>query len=233
MLTFDNGYSPLLSLFTGTFEVGLAIWALRGPGRRRIVRPIALLLLILSGYQFIEIFACHQPDSSLLGRLGFVDVVWLPPLSLWLLLQYARPRAAWPGHLIRASFLGALALSIWVLAFPDFVTGTVCQMVVATYQKTTPWYNLYGAFYEITLFGIVFGSIAALVEMDDPVGRRHTAELLAGTVGFMLPSYVTQVAWRSLDPSIPSLMCHYALILAFLLWRTLTRERREGAASRP
>ena len=41
-------YEPVLSLTTATFEIMAAIWALRGPGRRTIIKPAATLLVLLA-----------------------------------------------------------------------------------------------------------------------------------------------------------------------------------------
>jgi len=43
-------YDPALSLTTASFEMMVAIWALRGPGRRAIVRPAATILVLLAIY---------------------------------------------------------------------------------------------------------------------------------------------------------------------------------------
>ncbi len=190
------------------------------------MRPLALLLFVLAGYQLIEVMACHQTTVPTWARLGYVDVVWLPPISLWLLLQYIQPASALPRRLVQFSFAFAAGLSVLVFVDPAFVTGTVCQAVIATFGHTSPWYNLYGGFYEVGLFGIVFGGIHALVTLRDPIDRAHTADLVMGTAAFMILAYLTQVAAHKLiEPSLPSLMCHYALVLAILLRRSLRREQ--------
>ena len=87
-----NGYLPALSVVTGVVELGFAVWLFRTQGRRDIRLPLVGLLLVLAGYQFIEVFACADPTNTFLARLGFVDVVWLPPLYLisnWRPLQPA------------------------------------------------------------------------------------------------------------------------------------------------
>jgi hypothetical protein len=45
-----------------------------------------------------------------------------------------------------------------------------------------------------------------------------------------MPAFITQIIWRDLDPSLPSLMCHYAIILAIFLVRASLREQRESSA---
>jgi hypothetical protein len=43
-------YSPYLSIATATLEIGASAWALRGPGRKSIIRITAAILLFLAGY---------------------------------------------------------------------------------------------------------------------------------------------------------------------------------------
>ena len=42
-------YSPILAAVTGAFEVLAAVYTLTGPGRKRILRPVGLILLLLAG----------------------------------------------------------------------------------------------------------------------------------------------------------------------------------------
>lgn len=231
LLTFENGYSPLLSLLTGAIEIALMIRALTSRGRRRILWPIAGVLLCLATYQFLEILVCANPEENVWVRLAFVDVVWLPAISVWLLYQYAahdRRRARIGGQ---AALVIAAGLCVLVVVDPTFVTGTVCSVVFATFEQGPGFRLVYGALYEVGLFVTIFGGICAIVTLEDPVAKRHTADLVMGTLGFMLPAFITQLMLRQIDPSMPSLMCHYALIMALMLWRTIARERRHAAGS--
>jgi hypothetical protein len=231
----DNGYSPWLSALTATIEIAAGVWALRSPGRRRVRIPVALLQFVLAGYQVAEIFICAAPERTTLARLAFVDVVWLPPLALTLLVGLADA-----GRLARGAVKGAWAiaggLAVWMAVDPSFVVGTVCQAVLATYQHGTPFHHAFGGFYELCLGAIVFGGAAAMARVDDRVDRAHIADLQMGVLGFMVPAMLTQIIWKGLDPSLPSIMCHYALVLALLLVRITRREARAArglSATRP
>lgn len=228
-----GSYSPLLSLATGAFEVAVAVWAWRSPGRRELLLPVALLLLALAGYQFLEVLVCGAPSDPLWPRLAFVDVVWLPPLGMWIVLVAAAPRQRTVRRLVQATFVAAAGLSAWILLEPDFVSGSVCDAVFATYTHGTPWYDLYGGFYQLGLAGIVFGGGVALVHTEDRVLRAHIADVQLGVLGFVLPSLLTEVLVPQLNTSMPSVMCHYALVLGLFLARLTARERRLALAGAP
>lgn len=225
-----NGYSPALSLLTAAIEVAAGVWALRSPGRRSVRWPIAALQFVLAGYQLAEVFICSNPQDTLLARLAFVDVVWLPPIALTLLLTLSKG-----GPLARTAVRGAwgaaAGLAVWMAVDQSFVVGTVCQAVLATYEHGTPFHHLFGGFYELALGGIVFGGAFAMARVDDAVDRAHIADLQVGVLGFMVPAMLTQIIWKDLDPSLPSIMCHYALFLAVMLMRTTRREARAHRAA--
>ncbi len=228
MFAFANGYSPVLSLVTAALEIGLATWALRGPGRREILVPTAALLLALSGYQLIEVAVCGPTGhQNFWSRLAFADVIWLPPLGMWLVAVMSTP----PGHRARrvvgATFGIAGGFAYWALTAPASVTETVCSVFTAQYTTPDPFYTYYGGFYHLGLAGIMFGGAAALVTQRDKILRAHIADLQVGVIAFVVAALLTQVMVPRLNLSMPSVMCHYALILAIFLGRLIARERAQ------
>jgi hypothetical protein len=221
----ENGYSPLLSLLTGLFEVGAAVWCLYQPGRWPIRRMVFALLLVLAGYQFMEILVCTQLEQPLLARLAFADVVWLPSIGLSLMLCIGR-FSGWVHHAVRGCWVGAAALTAWMLIDQRFVIGTVCSTVFATHEHGTPFHHVFGAYYELALAGLIVGCGAGMVSAERALDRAHLLDLQLGILGFLVPAMLTQIIMRDLDPSLPSIMCHYALVLALLLVRMVRREAR-------
>ena len=223
-----NGYSPALSILTAALEFGLAVWAFRSPGRRNILWTTGLLLLVLAGYQVAEVFICAQPSQRFLAALAFVDIVWLPPLGLWLLVLCTGTQKQLLIRLTQSTFVMAGGLAIWVLVDDSFVVGAVCQTVLATYEHGTPFHHIYGVFYELCLGIMVVSAMLSAAKLEDRIARAHCADIQLGVLAFMIPALFTQVFWKGLDPSLPSIMCHYAIILALLLGRLVARERRAG-----
>jgi len=219
------GYFPALGVTTGLFELGVAAVALRGPGDPHLLRPTALLLVLLAGYQFLEVLACGSPGSAWPARLAFVDIVWLPPLGVWLIVLLAEPAAAWVRTAARQLFYAAAALAGWALLDPSFVTRTVCNVVLARYEHATPLYVLYGGFYQLGLGAMMLGAAPALAATRDPTRRQHLADVQMGTIAFVVPSLLTELLVPGTAGTMPSVMCHYALILAVFLARLVRREQ--------
>lgn len=223
----ENGYLPWLSLATAAFEIGAAIWVISGPGRRPVVRWTALLLVVLALYQLAEVVVCANPDHRLRSQLAFCDIIWLPSISVTLLFHYHGNVTGWPRTILRVSYLYCAGICGWVLTHPDLFTGTVCSTVLATYHHDAMGFQLvFGLFYQAGMFAMLLAPLAVMRRSDDPVTRSHAADIQMGAIGYIVPALLTQYFWKTLDPSLPSLMCHYALILAIFLVRASVRERR-------
>jgi hypothetical protein len=172
-----------------------------------------------------EVAVCSSPDNAWFSRLAFAVIIWLPPLGVRLVVLLAEPVRRWPRRLSQAMFVVAGGMVVWVLVDPSFVTGAVCQAIIAGYTHPEPYYNVYGVFYELGLLGIVFGAAAAMARCDDAVRRAHLADVQMGVLGFLIPALLTVAVVPAAYDAIPSVMCHYALVLAVFLVRLLVRER--------
>ncbi len=96
-------YSPFWPSLTGLLELAAAAWTLNSPGRKSILRPVAVILILLAGYQFAEVAVCSRPETFLYSRIAFLDITWLPPAGIWLVFRLL-PQAApdpLPGRLHR------------------------------------------------------------------------------------------------------------------------------------
>ena len=58
------------------------------------------------------------------------------------------------------------------------------------------------------------------------LGRRLFAELRTGSVGFIVPSLLTTWFVPTATGALPSIMCHFALVLAIFLTRMVAFERK-------
>lgn len=229
-------YNPLLSIATATLEIGAGTWALRGPGRRPIVRAAAAILFLLAGYQIVEAVFCTgllSFSGSFLPRLAFVVVAWLPPTGLLLLARLyptQKPYLHWYAY---GMYLFCAALVLGIATDPHFVTTSVCLIVFARYTNPTPLYQTYGLFYQSGLLGLLVFSALGVIAADDRRQRLLLGQLLLGSIAFIFPSLVTVAVLPIADNALPSIMCHFALLLALFLIRLVAIERRETLAETP
>jgi hypothetical protein len=225
-------YSPLLAVVTGFLEFAAAVFTLLSRGRRRILLPTGLILLLLAGYQFAEVAVCAAPQNALFSRLAYFDITWLPPLGLLLLTGLVSPRPKGLALLPAPWFIAAAAIVVWVFAAGGGPARSVCQSVIARYGTAGSFEIVYGVFYQSGLAALLFGTTAALGAAVDPVLRKHLAGLQAGALGFILPSLAVRIVFRETEGLLPSVMCHFALVLAVFLFLLVLRERAHGLSSR-
>ena len=220
------GYNPGLAIATGVFEFAAAGVAFLSPGRKRILNPMGIIFLILAGYQFAEVAVCSNPQNLWYARLAFFDITWLPPLTLWLVFQLSSPKNKWLLILPAGYFVSGLALSLWIFSDSSCITKSVCELVIARYTHPSPFDLIYGIFYQTGLALLVFWIAAAMVYAGDIMTRKHLANLQTGVLGFIFPSLAVRILMPESSGILPSVMCHFALILAVSLCFIIVRERK-------
>jgi len=225
-------YSPVLAIVTGILEVAAGVYALTGPGRKMILRPVAVLIFLLAGYQFAEVAVCAAPASLAYSRLAYLVISWMPPFALRLAVVLDARRKKILGPVALFYFAAAAVLCAWILADAGAITRSVCDLVLARYFVATPFAIVYGLYYQTALLWIVFGSGMAMASAADAVRRKHLANLQMGVLGFMFPAVAVRVLVRGPGDILPSAMCHFALLLAASLVSLVARERKAGSGLR-
>ncbi len=224
-------YSPVLGLATAAFEMVVALWAITGPGRKDVVRITSAILFLLAGYQVAEVLICTgRTEPGLLPRLAFMIVTWLPPLGLLLIARLLSPRSRAVTRTAHAMLGAAAAIMVWIVLDAGFVTASVCSTVFARYAHSMPRFQAYAYFYWLGLLGMVAFSTYGARRSARAEDRRLLTELRTGCAGFILPSLLVTWFVPTADGALPSIMCHFALVLAVFLARLVWVERRLVAA---
>jgi hypothetical protein len=224
------GYSPALAIVTGVLEVAAGIYALAAPGRKAVLRTAAVLLILLAGYQFAEVLVCARPATPAFSRLAYFIITWMPPFGLWLAVACDGRRRKVLRTVAAAYFAAAAALCVWILADAGVITRSICELVIARYFVARPFDIAYGLYYQSALLWIVFGAGMAMAAAGDVVDRKHLASLQLGVLGFMAPALAVRMLFGGRGDLLPSVMCHFALVLAVSLVGLIVRERRRGLA---
>lgn len=221
------GYSPTLAVGTAAFEIIAAGWAFalaraKGRGDRAVAFTTGVILFLLAGYQLTEVAICSDVAAAgFLPRLAFIIVTWLPALGLLLIAQIRRPRS----RALYGCAIGMLALSVgvvvWIALDPSFASASVCNAVYARYAHAQPRFQLYAIYYWVGLLGMILLSGHGMLASVEPRGRRLLAHVLTGTLGFILPSIAVSHFVPETRYALPSVLCHFALILAMMLARML------------
>jgi hypothetical protein len=220
-------YSPGLAIATACFEISVAVWALRGPGERSIIRTTGVILLLLATYQIIEVSICSNVSAAgFLPQLAFIAVTWLPPLGLVLIANLYRPRSRMLYRNAYSMLAVALGIVVWIALDRGFVSVSVCTAVFARYTSAAPRFMLYSGFYWLGLLGMVLFSGYGVKTCDDCHRRRLLFQVFAGTLVFVVPSLLASYFVPPARGALPSVMCHFALLLAIFLTRLIYLERQ-------
>jgi hypothetical protein len=222
-------YNPILSIATATLEIGAGTWALRGPGRRPIVRAAAAILFLLAGYQIVEAVFCAgllPAVSNFLPRLAFIVVAWLPPTGLLLAARLYPTKKRFLHLYAYGMYLFCAALVLGIATDERFVTFTVCEIVFARYTNPTALYQTYGLFYQSGLMGLLAITAWGVTVCDDRRQRLLLGQLMLGSMAFIFPSLVAVAVLPVAEKALPSIMCHFALLLAAFLARLVVVERK-------
>ena len=223
-------YSPTLAVVTGLIEVAAGIFTLSGPGRKALLRTVAAILFLLAGYQFAEVAVCARPGTLALSRLAFFVILWLPPVGIRLVVELADRRAKGLRAVSRLYFGAAAGLAVWILADPGCITRSVCQVVMARYFPEAAFDIAYGVFYQTGLLIMVFGAGALMASSSNALARKHLTNVQLGVLGFMFPALAVRVLADEPAGLLPSVMCHFAVVLAASLLALVVRERRAAGA---
>jgi hypothetical protein len=224
-------YSPALAIGTAIFEVSVAVWALRGPGRRPIIRTTSTILLLLAAYQMLEVLVCARaPMYGFMPQMAFIVVTWLPPLGLLLIAQLS-PSQSHVNYAVSYFMLAvALSIVIWIALDDRFVTDSVCNVVYAKYATPLPRFQIYAWFYWVGLAGMILCSALGIRQSDDPRQRRLLKTVLTGSLSFIVPAVIVTRFVAPAEGALPSIMCHFAIALAFALARLIMLERHDETA---
>lgn len=220
-------YSPVLSTLTAIFEIVAAVYALIGPGRRPIIHATAAILLILAAYQILEMVICMMPETHpFLPHLAFIVITWLPPTGL-LLINRIKSRTSRAMNVFVSMMYGlAVIIILWISLDKHFVTETICTIVFARYSNPVSQYVLYCIFYWMGLLCMIILSATGIKSERNLHLRNLQKQVLIGTASFIIPSIITLQFMPEKEGAAPSILCHFALLLAIFLFRLIYMEQR-------
>ena len=92
-------------------------------------------------------------------------------------------------------------------------------------------YLIYAGLYEIGLLSMIYSVVKGIIDSSLQIQRAMLGDILLGTLAFVLLAFITVVSISSTKGALPSVMCHYALILAVFLFKMLLKERKLSQTS--
>ncbi len=204
-------FSPEVILATFALEFLLAVYAWWRYRLTAFGRLSSIFLLLLAGFQLSEYAICQGADPALWTRLGFVCTAFLPILGIDFVTRLRRMKypMVW-GYALASAFSVVLLLS------PGLFGAAECTGRFVAFRTASAGFDaLYATYYLAVLFlgiGLAWQGLA-----QPGAHRRALIWILVGYAAFMLPTFAVYFLTAFGSPSVASVLCGFAVLMAIIL----------------
>lgn len=181
-----------------------------------LTRLIVAILSFLALFQATEFLLCGGANISggIWSRIGYSSISMLPPLGLHLAFAIAGKKSR---ILVPAAYATA-ALFISYFAFSaNAISGHTCYANYAVFDTASSVSRLYAAYY----YGWLLVGVGACITFARGQEKKNISRALYGLAigyaAFMVPTATVAMIDQSTIAAIPSIMCGFAVLLAFAL----------------
>ena len=208
-------FSPPVMLATFLIEICFAayiVWRYKMTTVTRLITSILIFLAIFQGAEYMICGAMGVPGGTW-SRLGYASITMLPPLGLHLMHQLAGKKASW---LVAAGYASAAAFIIYFVFFTQAISATTCYANYVVFDTARGSSLLYATYYYGWML-MAIGLGAFWSRHIKPHRKPALIALIAGYLAFIVPTTTVNVIDPATIAGIPSSMCGFAVILAFVL----------------
>lgn len=208
-------FSPPVMLATFMIELIFAVYILWRYKMTAITRLVVSILACLGIFQAAEFMICGGMgiEAGTWSRLGYASITLLPPLGLHLVHAIAGKQKT---YLVSAAYASAVAFVAYFVFATGAISGQTCYANYAVFQGGSPASEiLYALYYYGWLIAGV--SLAFAYAKQSRKAAPALRSLALGYLAFMLPTTTVNLIDPSTISGIPSIMCGFAVLLAFVL----------------
>lgn len=204
-------------LATFFIEISLIIYTLWRYKLGVYSKLTIFILGFLATFQLAEYMVCGGMGVSgdSWARLGFIAITMLPPLGIHLATEIVgnnkhRP-LVWASYGIAAVFVG------FFLIATNAIEHKVCggNYIIFNMIQSVDWiYATY--YYGLLLVGVTYCLVHAS-KVKKNTTKKALQGFAAGYVLFLLPTTTLNLIDPTTTRAIPSIMCGFAVVLAFVI----------------
>ncbi len=207
-------FSPPVMLATFIIEISLLVYTIWRYKLNNITKVTVAILGSLAFFQLSEYMICGGIGVSgdNWARAGFIAITMLPPLGIHLANEIADRRhrkLVWASYSLSAVFVG------FFLVVSNAIEHKVCggNYIIFNLTQSVNWpYATY--YYGLLIVGVAYCWMQAN-RAKKSQNAKALRYLAAGYVLFMGPTITVNLLDRTTISGIPSIMCGFAIILAF------------------
>jgi hypothetical protein len=213
-------FSPPVMLATLAVELGFAIFVFLRYKSTIVSRLAIAILVSLALFQGTEYLLCGMQGISggMWSRIGYSAITLLPPLGIHLALSISKQTKPWL-LLIRIAYATAIFFILYFAFYTPAITGQTCYANYVVFEgKGSPLASwLYSAYYYGWLLvgtglSIYYGYLSKRANIC-----RALFALALGYASFIIPTTTANLVDPATIHAIPSIMCGFAVLLAFVL----------------
>lgn len=207
-------FSPPVMLATFVVELALAVYTVWRYKMTNITRLAVAILLSLSAFQISEYMICGGLGLTNIewARAGYVAITLLPALGIHMLSEVADKKT--PGLLI-AAYTSCISFVAYYLLNTGSVSAHTCAPNYAVFQSPYISSQLFGGYYYGWLLVGVY--LAWHWGRQLPKARKNLHGMMMGYLVFLVPTTTVNIVNPSTTRAIPSIMCGFAVFLAFVI----------------
>lgn len=210
-------FSPPVMIATFIIEIALALYVVIRFHMNNLTRLIVAALGMLALFQLSEYFVCGGlgVDSATWSRVGYIAITALPALGIHMLYVMSGKQSR---KLVVAAYSTMAVSMTYFMLSPTAFAGYECTGNYVIFQigaTATKWYMLY--YYGWLLTAMLIGYRWLTSNKLDKKVRQQISGLLAGYMVFLLPTGLINLIKPETRAGIPSIMCGFAVLFAFIL----------------
>lgn len=217
-----NCFSPPVMIATFAIEIIMAIYTVVRFKMSVVTRLVVATLFFLALFQLSEYYVCGGMGMSAVhwSRTGYVAITTLPPLGLHLLHVLAGKKKR---KLVVISYMTMLGFMVYFLTISNAFRGYECTGNYVIFQLGERAAIMYGYYYYGWLLAAMSLGVRWLGELlktetDESRKKRNVIRgLIVGYLVFLVPTGVANSINPATRRGIPSIMCGFAVLFAFIL----------------
>jgi hypothetical protein len=201
-------------LATLLVEFGLAFYTLWRYKMTTISRLAVVMLASLGTFQLAEYMVCGGLGLTNVqwARVGYVAITLLPALGIHMLVKLAGKKK---NLLVASAYATCLAFVLFYVVGTNVFTGHQClanYAVFYTQHASSGWYT--GYYYGWLIIGVY---LAWQWGIEQPENKKVLHWMMIGYLVFLVPTTFFNIIDPSTLKGIPSIMCGFAVLLAFVI----------------
>lgn len=185
-------------------------------------------MMLLGGYQFSEFLLCVTPFTELWTKVGFVIYTFLPAVALHSVLFRLNKKIT----TMRLAFIYAVpVVTICAALIPGLmVAQALCETIFITAHIFQPndlgyfTFWVYCVYYAGFIIASAVISINAYIMMKSKSDRNLFLYYPAAIALMTIPTFIFLVVFPHFGLRFPSVLCHFALFLAAVVFAGVRRE---------